>query len=414
MEVHEIRTSEIYAHLRRVLASAAFRSSKRSYRFLEFVVTQVLEGKASSLKERILATEVFDRSEAFDSGDDTIVRVGAREVRKRLAQYYTSSDGANEKVRITLPIGCYVPEFVQTDWAKFHRDAFEGAEDGPVPMARRRPWGVWLLAGAAAVSVLVGLTLSQPFTKRTSFEDFWLPLWHSPAPVLISVANPLVYHPSSRAGRLNEQKLGPSVVPMQRPLQLPPNELNGSDFIPAPDQYVGYGDLLVVDDVSVLLARHAKDTHVRLASQLMFSDFREGPAILIGAYTNRWTLELTQPFQFHFGFDRTQSPAILDSADSKHVWSIPLKEDNGFSPEDFFLVSRILNSSTGAPLVVAAGLTQFGTEAAGRFLGDQARMNEMLPKVGDNWQTRNMELVFYARVIGNSPSAYKLVASHVW
>src|SRR6476469_1539777 len=84
---------EVRAHLERLLASPAFRSSKRCQRFLAYVVGEALEGKAGSLKERTLAIEVFDRAESFHSADDTIVRVGAREVRKRLAQYYTTVDG---------------------------------------------------------------------------------------------------------------------------------------------------------------------------------------------------------------------------------------------------------------------------------------------------------------------------------
>ncbi len=107
----ELAAEEVRSHLARIFASPAFRASKRCHRFLEYVVTQTLEGKAATLKERTLAVEVFDRSSSWDSGDDTIVRVGAREVRKRLAQFYTSPEGAAERIRIELHSGSYVPEF---------------------------------------------------------------------------------------------------------------------------------------------------------------------------------------------------------------------------------------------------------------------------------------------------------------
>ena len=101
---------EVRAHLERLLASPAFRSSKRCQRFLAYVVGEALEGKAGSLKERTLAIEVFDRAESFHSADDTIVRVGAREVRKRLAQYYQEPNHDAEP-RIDLPLGSYAARF---------------------------------------------------------------------------------------------------------------------------------------------------------------------------------------------------------------------------------------------------------------------------------------------------------------
>ena len=64
-----------------------------------------------SLKERTIAVEVFGRNPKSDLADDTIVRVGAREVRKRLAQYYLTPAGAASGIRIDLPLGSYAPEF---------------------------------------------------------------------------------------------------------------------------------------------------------------------------------------------------------------------------------------------------------------------------------------------------------------
>src|SRR5882757_4554467 len=90
---------EVRRELDRILASAVFRGSKRCQDFLQFVVTKVLEGDAKHLKERTLAIEVFGRDAAEDLTDVSIVRVGAREVRKRLAQYYVC-DGAHDTVRI--------------------------------------------------------------------------------------------------------------------------------------------------------------------------------------------------------------------------------------------------------------------------------------------------------------------------
>lgn len=86
-------TSEIQAQLKHILASPSFQGSKRGQQFLEYVCLKALSGEMGCLKERSIAVEVFGRQPNSNMGDDTIVRVGAREVRKRLAQYYVTAGG---------------------------------------------------------------------------------------------------------------------------------------------------------------------------------------------------------------------------------------------------------------------------------------------------------------------------------
>lgn len=83
---------EIRRHLQRLLASHAFHGSKRYQQFLEYVCAKSLAGEVGAFKERSLAVEVFGKQPHIDLGEDTIVRVGAREVRKRLAQYYSTAE----------------------------------------------------------------------------------------------------------------------------------------------------------------------------------------------------------------------------------------------------------------------------------------------------------------------------------
>jgi len=77
---------------------------------LRFVVEETLGGQGASLKEYSLGTQVFDRGEAFDPRMDPIVRVQARNLRTRLAQYY-AGPGAADGIAIELPKRTYVPVF---------------------------------------------------------------------------------------------------------------------------------------------------------------------------------------------------------------------------------------------------------------------------------------------------------------
>lgn len=98
-------------HLKEVLASHAFAGSKRTQDFLRLIVEHALRGEADSLRERMIGVEMFGRPIDYDTGSDSVVRVKATEVRKRLAQFYLEASGKPE-VRIELLSGSYMPRFV--------------------------------------------------------------------------------------------------------------------------------------------------------------------------------------------------------------------------------------------------------------------------------------------------------------
>ena len=98
-------------HLKEVAASHAFAGSKRTQDFLHLIVEHALVGDIDGLRERMIGAEMFGRPVDYDTGSDSVVRVKATEVRRRLAQYYLETD-RKQAVRIELPSGSYVPRFV--------------------------------------------------------------------------------------------------------------------------------------------------------------------------------------------------------------------------------------------------------------------------------------------------------------
>ncbi len=95
--------------LARIEHSAAFCNSPRHRALLRHLVTRLLAGDLASLKETVIAVEVFGRPAArFDPRSDTIVRVEARRLRARLARY-DREEGREAPLRIELPVGSYVP-----------------------------------------------------------------------------------------------------------------------------------------------------------------------------------------------------------------------------------------------------------------------------------------------------------------
>src|SRR3954452_21822630 len=105
----EIFREAIEAQLNRGLASEFFRSSARHQLLLRTIYKESVAGRPEALKEIVLAKEVFERPE-YDPRRDTLVRVEANAVRRKLAEYYEQS-GAKDRIRIDIPLAHYVAVF---------------------------------------------------------------------------------------------------------------------------------------------------------------------------------------------------------------------------------------------------------------------------------------------------------------
>lgn len=112
---------------------------------------------------------------------------------------------------------------------------------------------------------------------------------------------------------MNEERLPPQPVPLQRALQLPASASTGADMVPVFNQYVGFGDMVATTEVAAMLARQSKNVRVRLASSIEFADLRRAPTLLIGAISNRWTMELEQGWRFRFSWTPGSVVVIIDT-----------------------------------------------------------------------------------------------------
>lgn len=100
----------IRRQLDRVLQSTGFRKCAQLSRFLRFTVDQALAGPNGASKETLIAIEIFGRRPDYDPSCDPVVRVEARRLRAKLAQYY-AQEGCRDSIRIDLPKGGYLPTF---------------------------------------------------------------------------------------------------------------------------------------------------------------------------------------------------------------------------------------------------------------------------------------------------------------
>ncbi|HEX3743417.1 MAG TPA: hypothetical protein VHW09_05795 [Bryobacteraceae bacterium] len=100
----------IESELERIAASPKFLKAEQCLRLLRYLVNSVLDGRSGELKEYTLGVGVFERPETFDPRTDPVVRLEARRLRLKLAEYY-QQEGVADPLVIDVPKGAYIPHF---------------------------------------------------------------------------------------------------------------------------------------------------------------------------------------------------------------------------------------------------------------------------------------------------------------
>jgi hypothetical protein len=101
---------ERLALIERVAASEQFSRSARLRDFLLYVGRQSLKKGNPEIHEQEIGAKVFGRDDSYDRSSDTIVRVNATELRKRIDSYFAQED-AKEPLIFEIPRGIYTPVF---------------------------------------------------------------------------------------------------------------------------------------------------------------------------------------------------------------------------------------------------------------------------------------------------------------
>lgn len=422
VELESERTELVLAELRRILNSRFFRNAIRSRQFLEFVVQRAIEGHSEQLKERTIGTEVFHRPLGYATGDDPVVRVQAGEVRRRLEQYYQDAYDSSP-VRIELPVGSYAPNI---RWLAGESGRAQGAAEslpdrnavGPLKRRSERWWvafaAVLLLAVAGTVVLQTSRQIPHP---KTLAEQFWAPVFATPQPVLICLAKPVVYRPArdlyNRFTRNHPGTFSTEVERSNQVLPLPGNEkVEWGQMLKYPDYGVAVGDAYSAVSISGLLGQMGKPSQVRIGTNYSFEDLRNSPDVIIGAFNNKWTMQMNPVL--HYTFDEeTGDNRIHEQLPNGRSWSAHLRDSESVG-EDYAIVARLLDSKTGQFTVIAAGLTSSGTQAAGEFVSNRNFLEKGLRTVPADWQKKNLELVLQTTVTDSTPGPPQVIAIYSW
>lgn len=420
----------VLQELQRVVASPHFCNSKRYPALLQYIVENTLAGNSDRLKERTLGVEVFERPATYDTNADTVVRYTAGEVRKRLLLYY-SEHGQNSNIRISLPPGSYIPEFLHGNdqpkdigenalspaahYSDLNVDADSAIgklEQGPTPQlswpdrsseldlraetdpdasvvqtrAILRRGSRLVVAVLAGLAIFAGLRWGYPPVRpHTAVDDFWTPVLREQRAVLICTGS-VVFAQNNFSG----------VTTAGKDIEYP---------------FISIQIASAISEISGLLQRSGATTQLLSSASTPLTELREHPIILLGGYNNQWTMRLLQPVRFQF----TPEPLewIIDRMQPQVHWSRD-KQLPYSSADDYALVARFRDATTGGWVVVLAGLGRNGTEAAAQFVASPHYMQLLEDQAGKDFSNRNIEAVLKVRVIDGKTGAPSILAVHVW
>ncbi len=350
-----------------------FAASPKCREFLRFVVLETLTGHGDTIKERTIAMEVFGKDSRFEPGEDSVVRVKAREVRKRLADYYELN--RNDAVRIQLPLGGYVPTF-----ERMTQDAAAvvALPLAPMPsvaglMSRRTLLRASIAACAAAVTWPV---VRYVETRRMPLNQLWQPVFATHNPLLISI--PLLRNDD---GSVTER--------------------------------VGLGAATAANETTEFLGSNHYPYHVRFGSELTYSQIREQPSLLLGGFSSTWTTRIMSNLRFTMvpiGFE--DGGAIRDNQTGKMYG--PIDNHASHPTQDYAMICRLFDAASGQIIMIAAGITTYGTESAARFFLRPELFSQLIANQKADWTQKSFQAVIHLSVIDGTPSTPTLIARHFW
>lgn len=416
----QVDRDAVLRELEAILASSHFCNSKRYPAFLSYVVEHALAGRTEQLKERTLGIEVFDRPANFDTNSDTVVRYTAGEVRKRLLLYY-SDRGHQSSIRISLPAGSYIPEFTpehaqgaeqaldhehgsshpDPDGSPEHQTALhgkstlEGAElqliaASEQPESRRIiPRWAFVATGLLLVLLAIGgfaFWKSSKVPQQSLVDDLWAPVLREQRTVIVCTGS-VVFANNNYSGVITAGK--------------------NIDY-----SFVSFQNANAIAQVSSMLARSGMAMQMVSAPSTPLTDLSGHSVVLLGGYNNPWTMRLIEPLRFHFS-PPAADEIILDREHPEVHWMRDRSQPYS-NADDYAIVARFLDPTTGGWIIAAAGVGRNGTEAAAQFITSPHYLEQLRDQLGRDFSNHNLEAVLKVSVIDGKTGAPSILAVHTW
>jgi hypothetical protein len=417
-----------------VLQGPSFRSSRQCQTLLRYLVAHTLAGEENLLRERVIGTQVFGRAPDYDTGNDPVVRSRVGEIRKRLAQHYLHQGDFRGCVRIDIPSGCYQTTFdphKKLDMGESHGGTSATDETpldhpnfvsvvaahnfGGISAAKSKRsqiswvWIAGILGGLLLCCLGVLFMRFHQTQNERAFAAFWAPVTNSSKPAIIYIGANYAYRLSGSflddyRAQHHLENTGPEFF-----IDLKSgNMIDEKDLVPT-NHFIGFGDVASASRIVSTLAKLNKNYDLRYGNDIAITDLRSSPALLIGGFSNTWTLEVTHDLRYTL----EQGDRIVDQKNKNKVWLKSASRD-GLKQDDYVIISRIPKSETGDFVLAIGGINTYGNQAAADFLSDPNQIGALMKTLPPSWELKNVQIVLHANVVKEVPASINVEAVYVW
>ena len=393
------RAAAVRSELTSILKSSYFSGSKRCQDFFEFVVHQALDGNYEYLTERFLGAELFGRPINYETGTDSIVRVRANDVRRRLAQFYSEGHGGSQ-VTIDLVSGSYVPEFHWLEQEPFRSglalslpnetaarpalpsDGIFEASHKPSSQVQTKSL-IWILAGLIAIAVsgfFLGQWLKQRELDRSLYPLKYAPsmnaLWsefldsgHQTDVVLSDSSFQLLQDIGNRSFSLDDYINRSYISQLQS--QNPNGDMRTVLNLIASKNFGNSSEFRLAERI-LDLDRLGNRVHIYNSRDYSSTLVAQNNVVLIGSqHTNPWQ----QLFQNQVNFTQTPPGATARAVINNSPKS---GESPTYYPTDsvgYCTVAYLPNSDRNTKVLLIEGSSSEATEAGGDFLLSEDKLS---------------------------------------
>jgi hypothetical protein len=324
----------------RILHAPQFRRAPKLQRFLQVICDYQFREQPAEINEYVIATQAFGKGPEFDPTEDSLVRVQAREVRRRLREYY-QGEGKSSRWILDVPAGHYAPVFMPASMP------VEKPVAMPPPRRAAPLRTAWLIL-VGTVLTCAALLIAADHERRLLVRStgiaagsgaaalsapvagLWGRFLESDVPTLLVVSNPDV-------GECGDNKPG---------------------TVGCADEYTGMGEAVAIHLLTTLFRSSKQSLMVKQSRIVTADDIKRYNLILLGGKSvNIWTRRLGEGLSL--------------AEPNQPVYETELDNRTGEIVRDRAILALRRNPDTGRWVVFLWGRHSHGTHAAAEASTDE-------------------------------------------
>jgi hypothetical protein len=375
-----IGREQCFQQIDKLIKSHSLHTSESLCKLLRYLAEHSLDHPGIALKEYQIATEVLGRPVGFDPQSDSTVRVQAGRLRVKLAEYY-SHEGPDDPIVVEIPKGSYALTFHLRPPKPGTQPTALVLDSGPKKEKAPPSTRGWAIAVAALSVLLVAtlVTIAILFSQRAhtqavisqpvpaAYQIFWNRFLTGPQqPWVIFSNGSFVGRPETGMRYFN-----------------PSSDTRA--FIL--DHYTGVGEVLAIHQLDRVFDLLNRPIRVKRGALFSLDDAQNNDLIFVGSPSENLTL-LDIPGTREFVFRRLDSGprkgdlAVINVHPQVGEPSLFLATPaNQPTTEDYAVVSLLPGLDPSRSILILAGNSTFGTEAAVEYVCREDSVKELLQRL---------------------------------